>query len=521
MTLDEIAQFCCRKVGQSDANSVSICYGFVQARLRMIYDAFPWLDSQTTGTATVLAAQSTVALPAGIDRVLSVRAGGDHFLEPVDSNVLMQTNPTIFEQVGVPLYYEELTETAGNTKRIQVYPTPTVDTALFIIGKRTMPALVNATDTPVLRNVDNVLIAYTTGDMLERQRQYAKSQAKFQEAAALLASAQALENQQANKPRRIKHLTVTGNSLAEMTDAVSARTGKWDIESVVLIQEFLRRQYQSVYDATLWSESTVIASVISDGEQIVLPEYFDRVISVRADSKLGQVDAFDISFLFGINPQIFDRTGSAVGFSYLTPVGVSILPPQREQLYLVTTSATDKSNVFIKGESAGREVSENVVLNGLTQVQTVNSYDVPLTVAKNITAGDVSVIGVSSLLLMETIPAAERERKHMRLWLQPHPGVQQTCLILGKRRIRPLVQDEDTPLLRDIQGVLIAAASADVLSMEPKATARAADFRSQAQSALNTLIDLETQQGATQPIVTPYVEAEYCLVDSDTWFMQK
>lgn len=509
------------KLGQSDTTSRSLIRTFIGNRAKMVFDSFAWRDSEMTATAS-LASTNITTLPTGMDRIIAIRANGDTFLDPININMLLQTDPTIFERVGLPTVYEEYTDPADNSKKVKVYPTPNTTVALFIVGKRTMPALTADADVPILRNIDNVLISYAMGDMLERQRQYEKAKAKFEEAGAMLEAAKALETGQANQPRRSKQMTVAGNSLAELTDAVCARTGQWSLDSIILIKDFLRRNYQMIWDACNWSESTVIANVSSDGSEVILPVFFDRVISIRGDVNLGQLSVVEPSLLFGIAPSIFEQTGSPLGFSYLTPVGVGILPPTREKLAIKSASASDKTNVFVMGESAGGHVSENVVLNGTTEVLTANDYDTPLTVAKSVTVGDVRIRANTSNIVLETILAAERERKHMRLWIQPTPTATQTCLVLGKRTIKPLVQDEDTPMLRDVQSVLIAAASADMFSKMGNDKA-AADARDQAKTSLEGLIKLETQQGAYSACVVPEVEYSRSLNDwsSDAWIVQK
>ncbi len=115
-----------------------------------------------------------------------------------------------------------------------------------------------------------------------------------------------------------------------------------------------------------------------------------------------------------------------------------------------------------------------------------------------------TVTGETSGVQLVRILAAERERKHMRIWLQPTPEAT-VCLVLGKRNIKPLVQNEDTPLLRDIQGILIAAASADMFAKMGKDKS-ASDAREEADSALKIMVDLETNQGAYSACVVPDVE---------------
>src|ERR1041384_2940823 len=104
----------------------------------MIQDSFPWRDTEMTATAS-LASVNTTTLPANMERVTSIRANGDTFLDPINANLLLQTDPTIFESTGLPKVYEEYTDSSTNAKKIRVYPTPNTTVALFIVGKRALP----------------------------------------------------------------------------------------------------------------------------------------------------------------------------------------------------------------------------------------------------------------------------------------------------------------------------------------------------------------------------------------------
>ena len=519
MDLDGFVTYICSKVGETDPVSRSLCAGFIQRWYDTLYNRYPWRDSIKTVSATVTALSENIPLPAGLDRVISIRYGGDHFLDPIDDTFLVQADPTIFEQTGIPQYYREYTAD-DKTKQIQLYPTPSVDGALLIVGKKTAPPLLAGSDTPIIRNIDGVLITYGEGEMLQRMRQVGKAQALFQEASQLYTEAENLEKLQTNVPRGTKKLTVNGNSLVELTDAVCARIGDYLPQTRIVVKEYLRRQYQMIYDSALWPESLVPFRASSDGEQVILPDYIDCVVSVRAEAGGVQMFNEDVSTFFSISPQIFEEvTTHPVAYSVLTPVGVGALPPLEELLAFTSTDPMDNAVVMVRGESQGQIYEETVQLNGQAQVYTARAYGTPLTVAKPETHGDISVTGASSNLLLETIPFNQTERKHMRLWIQPTSSAAHSCLILGKRRINPFVQDEDTPMIRNIQNILINAATADALMKT--APPVSADYRNQANAALQILIDKETKQQSRSPRIIPYVEPGYMLDnDADTFFLR-
>lgn len=471
-----------------------------------IWDAYLWRETLAQATATVTGGVAT--LPAEIERPISVRYGAAA-VEAVETELLFDVDPASFEATGAATSFTEQRDADG-TLKIILRPAPPTATVL-ILGKRKLVPLNAETDAPLLRNVANALISMAVADLMSRLPG-ANPQTTVDERAAGMAAVEAMKNlqdEQSMRRRRARALYVAGNSLAEMVDAVLARCGVWDIENMILAKEFLRRQYQAIWDSRPWKESHVLTQVQTDGQTVILPEYVDRVISVRTDDKRTLLPV-GLSHLFSVDPAIFERQGAPIAFSILTSVGVRVLP-LAEQMSFVSSDASDRASLFIRGEAAGMEGSEMIVLNGTTPVQTGAAYDTPLTVAKPITAGVVTVTGVTSEAALLTLLAVERERKHIRLWL--HPAAPEcpctgAYLVLGKRRIHPLVNDQDTPMLRDIADALIHAAAGDMFTRVGKPDL-AADARAQAAAALKTLVSLETDQAANIVQIVPYAPPQY------------
>lgn len=151
----------------------------------MIVEMRNWRDGITNIAASLTdTTTGLLDLPATIERVIAIRINGDRMLVPTDSPLIMQMNPQAFEQSSIPFAFEEFTDSA--TKKIRFIPIPNQTYALLITGRKAFVQLTNDTDTPIIRGIDNALIAFATADMLERQRQYGKAQVKIQEATSLL-----------------------------------------------------------------------------------------------------------------------------------------------------------------------------------------------------------------------------------------------------------------------------------------------------------------------------------------------
>jgi hypothetical protein len=539
MTLDAMADLVTTELGVYDATSVALAKSFLSKNYIQIWDKYPWGDANGYGSSQVNAGTREVDYPDGMDRIITLRAstGSDglpppetpdapddplapaptpldsRFLDPVDSTFLIESEPTIFEDRGYVKYYEETGDRSH--RKIRLYPIPTWGTTLLFFGKMQCPGLINPDDETLLRGIDTALIDYATADMLRRQRQYAKAELRYKQAQEHEASAWALEQQQANKPRRTKATTVAGNSLAEMVDAVCQICGQWTPEYRQVTREFVRRNYQALYDLYLWPESLVMVRVPYASEQVVMPAYIDKVLGIRGSDNMRMFPA-DAGLILDITPSVFDEIGQPISYTTLTPVGVSSLPATTTRLRIASTSAVDRTRVMIRGEvlSTGYEMEEIIHLNGTGVVTTVNSYDIPLTISKDVTLGDVTVNSATDGQSLEVIPADKRELKHQRLWFLPAPnsdggfgsGLDHlTCLVLGKRAIHPLINDQDTPIITGAQQVLIAAAAGDVFRKLGQAD-QATSMSQKAEASTNVLKAKNLDQAASAPRFVPQVE---------------
>lgn len=96
---------------------------------------------------------------------------------------------------------------------IRLLPEPTAAVTLRALVKKKVNPLAEDGDVPELRDIDNCLLAFAHGDMLERGRQYGKAQIIFQEAGGLLNSLKAeLTWQDATRLRMMPDVeTVSGD----------------------------------------------------------------------------------------------------------------------------------------------------------------------------------------------------------------------------------------------------------------------------------------------------------------------
>lgn len=546
MTREEMAVFIKNELGVFDDFSVNLIYSFLDKEYRMLWDKYPFKDTQMSAYVTVTGGSAFVDYPDGMDRVITVRitdvtgftpvpkdsmlgAQRTRFVDSVDSSFLIESEPDLFEQVGRVKYYEEavdMTSTPPGAKRLRLYPIPERDATLYILGKAQCPGLKATADRSIIRNLDNAIICYAYYDFLQRQRQYAKAAEKLKEATAQEQVAVAMEQQQANQPRKSHQTTVKGNSLSEMVYAVCMICGQWTPEYRQMIREFLRRNYQALYDLQLWPESRIGIYQGFTFEQVILPEYVDKVLGIRGRDGM-RMSQQESTLILDLDPMAFEEFGHEMSYDILTPVAVSTLPGITTPLTFASTSPLDIGKVFVRGESGGKEIYEEIRLDGTNNVSTIKLYDTPLTIAKDITVGDVTVNALdpsTGFLSLEVIPADKREMKHQRLWFLPRPdnsnlgpGENFTCLIFAKRKITPLLTDQDTPIITGAEATLIAAAAADTfrkLGQADQATA----FQQKADAAAKALQNKNENQQAHEPRFVPEIETyAYNRFDGIVW----
>lgn len=316
MTFDDIVNFVCAKIGQTDANSVALCGQFLTSRGQMIWDAQPWRDSLSvvsvplpniaTGWPSVVnpwVSCPWILLPPEIARVMKVRFDPLTCLSPWEASAAFDIAPDSFEQTGSPIafiqYPPVVAQISGDSTNVHVnlgvidlfaapndvnnpaivfnfvieaadgtllqtssqvfqkfnlvgsgvfirsvqkpvtqgqyylspatgqiaipFPSPTVGSndlyfpqvqrirfvrapsgigSILVLGKRVFPGFSSGQQYP-LASLDNALQDFVHSDMLERDRQYAKAQAKIQSANSQMTVAYDLETKTSANERRI------------------------------------------------------------------------------------------------------------------------------------------------------------------------------------------------------------------------------------------------------------------------------------------------------------------------------
>ena len=232
-----------------------------------------------------------------------------------------------------------------------------------------------------------------------------------------------------------------------------------------IIKEYLNNRYFQVLRSINWEcvYPDYTFTTTAGKQDYALPDDFHKEVVVRDTTngiELGKCDIQRIGMDF---PDDADDSGLVSRYSILEDT-VQDQPSSASVLACVSSSASDTGvSLLVRGISGGVEVNETVNLNGLTPVNTTNSYTRVKAISKSaVSVGKVTVTSNSAAVTITVMPAKMTTAycKKMRLFYIPTTAVVIACPYIVKPF--PMLEDYDYPLL-DISDLLELGAKADVL----------------------------------------------------------
>jgi hypothetical protein len=208
MTLTQLAAFITSKLSDTETASVTACKSYINRRYQMIWDRYLWTETLGVTSKAVVAGDTSLTLSDApsitfyqsasvpttfIDFPVAMRftnstATDGQEMTGYDWMSFFQVDPNVWNDVtsrrADPTNFINLPKDGSGYCRIKPVPVPQSAGTIYVLGKLKWVELGDS-DSPCLRGVDNALLAYAEGDMLERARQYGKAQAKYAEGKAL------------------------------------------------------------------------------------------------------------------------------------------------------------------------------------------------------------------------------------------------------------------------------------------------------------------------------------------------
>jgi hypothetical protein len=301
-------------------------------------------------------------------------------------------------------------------------------------------------------------------------------------------------------------------NLGEMAQHVCTKVGQTDDESVAACKGYLDRRYRMIWDGALWRDTLTLFSFTTTAGSpwLLMPRGIERVLKLRLGSD-ATLPPFDAGAVFDYQPALFEGFGAGAGFATFAPV---VLGPTDGT---AVTHVTD-TDLFAVAEyefDDGRTYTDTQVPLGATHPYVIGCtwllrFDKPLT--------DYVVSLTGGPQIMPNQTSADR---FARLRLLQGPSAETAGLALCKRACQGLIapglqvsgpnttsgralpsQDEQSPLLRNIDHALLAFAQADMLERQRQYT-KAQMKTQEGHAQLQLALDLERNQSASEQRIIP------------------
>lgn len=227
----------------------------------------------------------------------------------------------------------------------------------------------------------------------------------------------------------------------------AARKGEIPTDLRAHALDALNMAYEQVWNLFPWDQSKIfeLEATTADGE-ITLPSYVDNVQAARvSDKPLAGVGVMRVSNFY---PTSLTTAGTPWEFIYQRPDPVLTQPSAAINVRVVSTSTADTStvgSVRVVGMAAGVMTTEDLALNGTTNVTGSVSFTEIIKITKPVTTGRITVKDSSNteygtIAPWETTPAYPRYR------LVPPVSETTTVTFQCLRRFEWLVSDNDAIL---------------------------------------------------------------------------
>jgi len=251
-------------------------------------------------------------------------------------------------------------------------------------------------------------------------------------------------------------------TLGEIANLVCLKAHRNDDTALSEAKAYVRARYEMIWNAQLWRDSLceVVIPANDVAKEMILPAVVDRVLSIATDGSDLRCETLQV--IYRVDPSRFDAGArSPVDFVILPPSAISS-PPNGAQLKFTADSPDAFGKVSIRGMHGDEDYSETLTLNGLNYVFTVYPYDVVFSLSKESAGYGMAVYDELDFKVLD-LPPALTSQAFQRISLLNAPDRQRPMRLLAKRRIKPLIEDSDSPELTGIDNALIAAALGDLL----------------------------------------------------------
>ena len=253
------------------------------------------------------------------------------------------------------------------------------------------------------------------------------------------------------------------------------------------------------------AKATAIADSWAD--EMVCPQQFETILGVSYNE--ANLLPTQLITQFMTNPDSFKTDADSAQFSVIDSSGINFDPAYGAIEFMSSDSADNGKQITIVGELAGQELTlqkETVTL--ASSVITTESWSAVHSLSKETTTGYVQVRNPSVASDYFFWPEWENVSKFQRVKFFDRPKYDASSpvnlYVVGKKKIRPMVGDYDTPMVSGIDNVLIHFATGDMLKRSRQFGKAQLEIQ-QANALMQVARDQENNQSAKQVRLIPDV----------------
>jgi hypothetical protein len=248
--------------------------------------------------------------------------------------------------------------------------------------------------------------------------------------------------------------TNVGNAVQDTSTTFNSLIGVW-----------VNNRYRDVINSYDWEQLYYSQTVNSSAAVSAYPldENTERIIFAVDRSNDGMLGIINEQDFLNNYYDVIDSTGTP-DTCFLVSEPVKSQPASAERILVKSSSASDTTQtVLLRGiTNSGGETYESLTLGGTTPASAVSSYTRILGLSKSAaTAGKITIYENDGTTILAEMSPETLVSRYKILHVYPIPDAGLTYNLRTKRRVTPLSQNYDYPIIEDVDDIIELGAQAD------------------------------------------------------------
>lgn len=228
---------------------------------------------------------------------------------------------------------------------------------------------------------------------------------------------------------------------------------------------WINNKYRDIISRYEWDELAYNMSLTASAtvSAYKMDEDLDRIQFVLDATNDGYLEGTNRQQFYQEHYDTFDDTGTPDTY-FITEDVVRAQPGSAEKITVKSSSASDTATtLLLRGITSNSvELYETITFTGATAASATNSYTRILGLSKSAaTTGHITVYENDESTVLSLMAAEQKESRYRQLNIYPIPVGEVIYHIKAIRRILPLSQDNDYPVIQDIADTIELGALAD------------------------------------------------------------